>query len=226
MSKKVNFRTIKAEALTTLSSFNSAYQNICAIKKQYKALLEAAEAARADIIVKRGEALQLGKTEAEVVAEFPLVDADKRIRQLEEERDAALKPHNETIKTAVGTLPDDLFGAYAYAMDKGIGAAIPKKGTYVAVGNKSYWVGKNFAENIKGIVKGWGLGHSDDEKAVAKFADIIKGRISGMQKDSKGGYLKLKGQRTLGELFLLATIQYFLNEGVIAMGEDYALTIA
>ena len=226
MSKKINFRTIKAEALTTLSSFNGAYQNICAIKKHYKALLDAAEAARADIIVKRGEALQLGKTEAEVVAEFPLTEADKRIRQLEEERDAALKPHNETIRTSVATLPDDLFGAYAYAMDKGIGAAVPKKGTYVTVGNKSYWVSQNFAENIKDVVVKWGLGHSDDEKAVAKFADIIKGRIAGMQKDSKGGYLKLKGQRTLGELFLLATIQYFLNEGVIAMGEDYALTIA
>lgn len=226
MSKQINAKVMDKVGFAMLSEYNVAYQSVCAIKAKYKALIETAEKALADIKAQRGEMLAQGFSEAEVVAKYSTVEAEKKIAALEVERDEALKPHNDTIRACVGTITDDLFGSYAYAMEHGLGATIPKKGATITVGKKDYFVEKSFAANIKDIVKGWKMGHADDDKAVSKFADIIKGRIAGMQKDSKGGYLKLKGQRVLGEMFLLATIQYFLAKGVFVANEDNTLSIA
>ena len=225
MSKKLNFRTINDTALATLNNYNIAYQSVCKIKARYKGLIETAEKALADIKAQRGEMLQQGFSESEVIEKYPTVEAENKIRKLEVERDEELKPHNEAIREAVKTLPDTLFGAYAFAMEYGISATV-SKGRTIEVGKKSYWVEKSFTATIKDIVMGWGLGHADDDKACTKFADLIKGRIAGMKKDNKGGYLALKGQRVLGEMFLLASIQYFMNAGVLSMNEeDYTLSV-
>ena len=225
MSKKINVRTISAEALKVLSDYNVAYKAIIAIKARYKALIDVAEKELSDIIAKRGEMRQQGKTDAEILEALPTVEAENKIRQLSDARTAELKPHNETITACAKTLPDYLFGAYAYAMEKGINAPVPKKGTTVTVGNSSYFVEKSFTAYIVDVCKEWGLGHADDEKACAKFGDIIKGRIAGMKKDTKGNYLTLKGQRTLNEMFLLAFIQYTIQEGTIAPNEDNTLSV-
>lgn len=230
MSKKINARTINAEALANLSNYNVAYKAIVAIKAKYKALLETAEKELSNILEKRGEAIQQGLSEAEITEKYPRLEADKKIRALENERDEALKPHNDTIRACVETVPNYLYGAYIFAMQRGMSAAVPKNGCNVEIQSgkktKAFFVDKSFAANIADVCKSWGLGHADDDKAVMKFADLIKGRIAGMKKSNKGDYLDYKGERVLNEMFLLATIQYFLTEGIFVANEDNTLAVA
>ena len=208
-----------------LSEFNQAYRMICDISAKYKERIASAQAKLDEVLAKRAELLEAGKTETEVAQMYPRMELDKAIRALEYERDEAYKPHKATMQACKKTLPNTLFASYAYAMVKGIGANVPKNGVSVKLTDKtSVTIYRNFADDIADVVKGWKMGHCEDDKAVKKFADVIKGRIAGMQKDSKGGYLKLKGQRTLEELFLLATCQYFIEKGVFTVNEDYTLS--
>ncbi len=227
MPKSVNARTINPEGFSMLSSFNQAYLKMCEIKRTYAAKIETAQAKLDECLAKRAELLEAGKTEAEVAQVHPRLDLDKAIRKLEFDRDEELKPHKTTLNACKKTLPNTLYASYVYAMTKGIGATVSKKGISVKVTDKTaVTITSNFADTIGEVVKSWNLGHADDDKAVKKFADIIKGRIAGMQKDSKGGYLKLKRQGNLDELFLLATCQYFIEKGVFTVNDDYTLTIA
>lgn len=225
MSKSVNARTMDKAGFDMLSEFNQAYRMTCEISAKYKERIASAQAKLDEVLAKRAELLEAGKSEAEVAQVYPRMEFDKTIRALEYERDEALKPHKATLNACKKTLPNTLFASYAYAMAKGIGATVSKNGVSVKVNDKTAIViTRNFADDIADIVKGWQMGHCEDDKAVKKFADVIKGRIAGMQKDSKGGYLKLKGQRTLEELFLLATCQYFIEKGVFTVNEDYTLS--
>lgn len=227
MSKSINARTMDKAGFEMLSEFNQAYLKMCEIKRTYAAKIESAQAKLDECLAKRAELLEAGKTEAEVAQVHPRLDLDKALRKLEFERDEALKPHKTTINACKKTLPNTLYASYVYAMAKGIGANVGKNGVSVKVNDKTaITITRNFADDIADIVKGWKMGHCEDDKAVKKFADIIKSRISGMAKDSKGGYLKLKKQSNLDELFLLATCQYFIEKGVFAVNDDYTLTIA
>ena len=229
MSKKINAKTMNPKALATLSDYNVAYKAIIAIKARYKSLLDQAQKELEDIKVKRGEMRKLGKSDDEILTALPIFEAENKITALENARDKELAPHNEVIKVCTAEIPDYLYGAYIFAMQKGMSAAVPKKGCNVEVqaGKKTklYFVDKSFAANIADVCKSWGLGHADDEKAVMKFADLIKGRIAGMKKDNKGDYLAYKGEKALNEMFILATLQYFLAEGVLTTNEDNTLAI-
>lgn len=227
MSKSVNARTMDKAGFDMLSEFNQAYLMMCEIKRTYGDKIESAQAKLDEVLAKRAELLEAGKSEAEVAQVYPRIEFDKAIRALEYERDEALKPYKATIQACKKTLPNTLYASYVYAMGKGIGATVPKNGVAVKVSDKvSVTITRNFADDIGEVVKSWNMGHSDDDKAIKKFADIIKGRIAGMAKDNKGGYLKLKGQRNLEELFLLATCQYFVEKGVFTVNEDKTLSIA
>lgn len=225
MSKSVNARTMSETGFDMLSEFNRAYRTMCDISATYRKRIESAQAKLDECLEKRAEMLKDGKTEAQVAQMYPRMELDKAIRALEYERDEALKPHKATMQACKKTLPNTLFASYAYAMAKGIGATVSKNGVSVKINDKTaITITRNFADDIADIVRGWQMGHCEDDKAIKKFADIIKGRISGMAKDSKGGYLKLKKQGNLDELFLLATCQYFIEKGVFTVNEDYTLS--
>ena len=208
-----------------LSEYNCAYKNICAIKARYKDLITTQNNLLEEVIEKRAKALADGKKQSEVEAEFPRLAIDTEIRRLENERDEALKPFTTTARACVKTIPESLYGGYVYAMEKGLSAQVGANGADIKVGEKTIHIERSFVADIKAIVTEWGMGHADDDKAVNKFADIIKGRISGMSKDAKGGYLKLKTKSQLSELFVLATIQYFIDKGVFATNDDFTLAI-
>ena len=226
-TKSVNARTMDKAGFDMLSEFNQAYLMTCEIKRTYADKIASAQTKLDEVLEKRAALMEEGKSEAEVAQVYPRIEFDKAIRALEYERDEALKPYKATIQACKKTLPNTLFASYAYAMAKGIGATVPKAGVSVKVSDKTAIViTRSFTEDIGEIVRGWKMGHCEDDKAIKKFADIIKGRIAGMVKDNKGGYLKLKGQRTLEELFLLATCHYFVEKGVFTVNEDYTLSIA
>lgn len=180
MSQNVNAKVMDKKGFEMLSEYNCAYQNICAIKARYKDLIGTQQALLDEVLEKRQKALAEGKEQTKVEAEFPRLAIDTEIRRLENERDEALKPFNATAKAAAKTLPETLYASYVFAMDKGIGAQVRKGGEDIAITDKqSVHIDRNFVGDIKAIITEWHMGHADDAKAVQKFADIIKGRISG-----------------------------------------------
>ena len=226
MSQNLNVKVAK-KGIEIMSDFNQAYRNICDIRARFKALIDSKQALLDEVLEKRKDALAKGEALSKVEAEYPRLELDNAIRALEEERDKELEPWKKQSRENIKAIPESLYGGYVYAMDKGISATLGKNGQDISVGDKkTIHIDRTFSQDIQAIATEWGFGHADDDKAVKKFADIIKGRISGMRKDTKGGYLALKSKSQLSELFLLATIQYFLEGGKLVTAEDYTLTIA
>ena len=226
MSQNLNVKVAK-KGIEIMSDFNQAYRNICDIRVRYKALIDSQQALLDEVKEKRDKALAEGKSIDKVVIEFPTLEYENAIRKLEVERDAELEPWKKQSRENIKVIPESLYGGYVYAMKKGISATLGKNGADINLDDKkTIHIDRTFSQDIQAIAIAWGFGHADDDKAVQKFADIIKGRIAGMSKDTKGGYLKLKSKSQLGELFLLATISYFLDKKVFKMNEDFTLVIA
>lgn len=223
-TKKINVTTIKPEALKTMSNMNASYRNILRINALYRDTIKTVKAEIDEVVKKRSKALEEGKTVDEVTALYPRVELDAKLRKLEDKRTEELKPYMDARKECIGEVEDSLYAAYVYAWTKGNSAVVPKHAT-VTVGKSVFDVDKSYNQAIKDFAVNLGLGNTNKDASVDKFAKAMLVRISGSVKDNSGDYIKVKNMSSFKEIVLLAFIQYAVSIGSLEETEDYALIL-
>lgn len=228
MSKKLNYGTINNEALSTISKYHVAYLEVKSLTETCRKEVKKIEAEIAEIKERRKNDLEQGLSEAEVLEKHPFDGRFEKINALEEQLRKDLEPHKKAKKEALSELiPADLYYGYIlfcekFSMDCKGSVEIKKgKKTEIHDINTSYKaMVKDFAEKI-------GLGNTDNDTAIGKFANMMIVRTGGVVKCSKGeDYTKFKSPSQYNELFMLVFLQFVIREkGVVTINDDGTLSM-
>lgn len=226
----VNLGTINNESMEVLSKFHVARAEILRLKEEKKADIEKIESEIAELKAKRTEAIEAGEETESVVAKYDILPLHSKIASIENKFKEDCKPHQQAKKDAMSLIPTGIYHAYLLVMSTGNPAS---KGTVGVKRNKagevkeSVKVEKSLANLIKDFAQTIGLGNSENEYAIEKFATIMATRTNGMMKSNKGSdYIKVKSESQYKELFILSFLQYaIIEKKVVIVNEDNTLSM-
>ena len=209
MSKKVNFGTINAESLSTLSAFHVAMAKIDTINNSYKEKKAEVQSKLDTMLENRQNDIDAGIPTDEVIRKYDIAPLNKELRALSEAQKKELEPYKDAYKAAMSMLPDSLYEGYESAMKKGEMSALTSA------------IHPFLVE----------IGCITTESTTSKFAQIMAVRCSGSRKASKtekkeGNYVANKKANQFKEIFMLAFLQYVIvDKGVVTVNDDNTLSM-
>lgn len=228
MSKKININEMNAVALENLSAWSVANRVLVTLDDAYKTEKKALENELAKVNSDKDEAIKGGMSVNDAIVKFSRHELDAKIANLEKVHKEQCAPYKQSQKKVQELVSDYLFPAYILYMKTGDDCATG----HVEITNKkgevteSYDIDFNhsFRMVIANFLNNLGIS-TDNATALTKAVDIIKVRISGMQKDSKTGFLKNKNRTPLKDMLIRGTVQYFVfDRHALIMAEDGSLS--
>ena len=227
MSQKINFGTINAEAMETLSAFHVAHVELRKLAESKKAEIEKVEKQIEEIKEARQKDIDSGISVDVAISNHSMESVLAERARIEAQYEKDTKPHKDAQKEALKLLPNSLYYAYVLAM---------KKGDLSASGKLTIKKGKNDTDitvekSIKGYIKDFatsiGCSNTENDKAMDKFAQTMSVRVSGNRIISKGEeYVGEKSASQFNKLFMYNFLQYVIIEkGVVVINEDNTLSM-
>ena len=113
MSKnQINFSKMSKEATTQLKSFKESALAIAVEDLRFKAEIKPLKAQLESILANRQNDIDNGMNVDEVVAKFPRIEVDNKIRQAETAHKAIVEPLTKSMKETYVFIPDGMHEAY------------------------------------------------------------------------------------------------------------------
>lgn len=113
MSKnQINFSKMSKEATTQLKSFKESALAIAVEDLRFKAEIKPLKAQLESILANRQNDIDNGMNVDEVVAKFPRIEVDNKIRQAETAHKAIVEPLTKSMKETYIFIPDGMHEAY------------------------------------------------------------------------------------------------------------------
>lgn len=210
MSNKINAKTVSVVTLDKFSKYNVAYIELVALRKWFKDKNDELVTKKNDVIKMRQNAVASGEcaTMQEASEKYSISAIVDAMEALKNEYETKCAPHKEAQKEVRAMVGDDVYPAYALAQKTGKFSATG----VVAIGDTEYTVNKSYRQLTVDFATKCDFANTSDAKACDKFAQFIYTSAYGMQKDSKGNYLKLRSKSQIQDLFILAVLKYCIVE--------------
>lgn len=227
---KINLGTINEESIAKLSAYHVARAELIRLREEKRTAIEKIEAEIETLKQARKEALEKGENADTVIAKYDILPLNMKINAINEQFKEDCKPHNLAKKSALDLVPDNIYHAYLLTMATGNpsskGTVVTKRGKDGQV-KETVQVEKTMANLIKDFANTIGLGNTDNESAISKFATIMSTWTNGLIKCNKGdNFLKVKSESQYKEIFMLAFLQYsIIEKNVIIVNEDNTLSM-
>lgn len=109
---QINFSKMSKEATTQLKSFKESALAIAVEDLRFKAEIKPLKAQLESILANRQNDIDNGMNVDEVVAKFPRIEVDNKIRQAETAHKAIVEPLTKSIKETYIFIPDGMHEAY------------------------------------------------------------------------------------------------------------------
>lgn len=207
MAKKINFGTINAQAVDALNAWNYVDLNGQEVRKQAKALIDAAQGQIDSILALRAEAVKNGMSIDEAVAKFSTVKAQTDLLNLQETAKEQAKVLREKQNKAKALVPADLYKAYT--VKNATGDSAP------------------FVAGIREFLAT--LGINTPEVATEKFAETLAVRIGRVKATGK---VKREGHKSqdfkeaqFADMVIREFLEFLINDkGVLDQAQDGTLS--
>lgn len=115
---QINFSKMSKEAAAQLKSFKESALAIATEDLRYKAEIKPLKAQLESILANRQNDIDNGMNVDEVVAKFPRIEVDNKIRQAETAHNAIIEPLNKQMKDTYKFVPDNMHSAYVKKIDE------------------------------------------------------------------------------------------------------------
>lgn len=223
MSKKVNFGTINAEALSMFSDWNVANFKLRSLKADFDAKVAPIDKRIEEIKANRAKAIEEGMTTDEAISKYSINEAQTERLKAESEYQEACKPYKTAMREAQKFVPDTIYYAYAIALKKGDNSAT---GELKLSDNKTIIVTDSFKKSVNAFLSEIGC-YTDSDIALNKFATIMINGTNGFIKSNKGtSYVRLKNMNTYKDLFIRVFLEHVVNTiGVVTRNDDNTLSM-
>ena len=109
---QINFSKMSKEATTQLKSFKESALAIAVEDLRFKAEIKPLKAQLESILANRQNDIDNGMNVDEVVAKFPRIEVDNKIRQAETAHKAIVEPLTKSMKETYIFIPDGMHEAY------------------------------------------------------------------------------------------------------------------
>lgn len=109
---QINFSKMSKEATTQLKSFKKSALAIAVEDLRFKAEIKPLKAQLESILANRQNDIDNGMNVDEVVAKFPRIEVDNKIRQAETAHKAIVEPLTKSMKETYIFIPDGMHEAY------------------------------------------------------------------------------------------------------------------
>lgn len=109
---QINFSKMSKEATTQLKSFKEAALAIAVEDLRFKAEIKPLKAQLESILANRQNDIDNGMNVDEVVAKFPRIEVDNKIRQAETAHKAIVEPLTKSMKETYVFIPEGMHEAY------------------------------------------------------------------------------------------------------------------
>lgn len=109
---QINFSKMSKEATTQLKSFKESALAIAVEDLRFKAEIKPLKAQLESILANRQNDIDNGMNVDEVVAKFPRIEVDNKIRQAETAHKAIIEPLTKSMKETYIFIPDGMHEAY------------------------------------------------------------------------------------------------------------------
>lgn len=109
---QINFSKMSKEATTQLKSFKESALAIAVEDLRFKAEIKPLKAQLESILANRQNDIDNGMNVDEVVAKFPRIEVDNKIRQAETAHKAIVEPLTKSIKETYVFIPEGMHEAY------------------------------------------------------------------------------------------------------------------
>ena len=109
---QINFSKMSKEATTQLKSFKESALAIAVEDLRFKAEIKPLKAQLESILANRQNDIDNGMNVDEVVAKFPWIEVDNKIRQAETAHKAIVEPLTKSMKETYIFIPDGMHEAY------------------------------------------------------------------------------------------------------------------
>lgn len=211
---KLNIRKMSEVGFESLSQWNVANMALVRLNAAHKNAVKAQNA-----LIKKATDEKNHKA---------LLEATAHLHKMEEDHKAECKPYRDAMKAVSDNVSDYLYPAYAlYMLSMGNNdMAMGKYEVKDKKGEVKYAYDIDSSNNYRMCVSGF-LGflgiNTSDAHALTVAIDTISKRIGGMQKDSKGGLIKLKSESSMKDMLIRATIAYMVDRGAFTIAEDGSL---
>lgn len=110
---QINFSKMSKEATTQLKSFKESALAIAVEDLRFKAEIKPLKAQLESILANRQNDIDNGMNVDEVVAKFPRIEVDNKIRQAETAHKAIVEPLTKSMKETYVFIPEGMHEAYA-----------------------------------------------------------------------------------------------------------------
>lgn len=223
MSKKVNFGTINAEALSMFSDWNVANFKLRSLKADFDAKVAPIDKRIEEIKANRAKAIEEGMSTDEAISKYSINEAQTERLKAESEYQEACKPYKKDMSEAQKYIPDSVYYAYAVALKKGDNNAI---GEIRLNDNKAIIVTDSFKKSVGNFLAEIGC-YTDSDRALDKFVTVMINGTNGFIKSNKGSsYVRLKNMSTYKDLFIRVFLEHVVNNiGVVTRNKDNTLSM-
>ena len=223
MSKKVNFGTINAEALSMFSDWNVANFKLRSLKADFDAKVAPIDKRIEEIKANRAKAIEEGMSTDEAISKYSINEAQTERLKAESEYQEACKPYKKDMSEAQKYIPDSVYYAYAVALKKGDNNAI---GEIRLNDNKAIIVTDSFKKSVGNFLAEIGC-YTDSDRALDKFVTVMTHGTNGFIKSNKGSsYVRLKNMSTYKDLFIRVFLEHVVNNiGVVTRNKDNTLSM-
>ena len=223
MSKKVNFGTINAEALSMFSDWNVANFKLRSLKADFDAKVAPIDKRIEEIKANRAKAIEGGMSTDEAISKYSLTEANEELLKAKSAYQEACKPYKKDMSEAQKYIPDSVYYAYAIALKKGDNNAI---GEIRLNDNKAIIVTDSFKKSVGNFLAEIGC-YTDSDRALDKFVTVMINGTNGFIKSNKGSsYVRLKNMNTYKDLFIRVFLEHVVNNiGVITRNKDNTLSM-
>lgn len=227
MSKKINFGTINAESIETLSRFHVAHVELRKLNEWKKSEIEKVQKGIEEVKEARKKDMESGISADVAISNHSLEDWLIKQNNILSEYDEKSKPHKDAQKEALKMLPDNLYYAYVLAMRKGDLSASGTLTTKKGKNSVEIKVEKSLKNYIKDFSETIGCANTDNDTAMSKFAQTMSVRVSGNRVVNKGeAFVSEKSASQFNKLFMYNFLQYVIIEkGVVVINEDNTLSM-
>ena len=208
---KFNPATINNDFIKTISAFHKAENELARLTKEGRQEIKAINESIAKILSDRQNDLDAGIPVDEVTRKYSTVELNKKLKLVKEKYKKLKKPCNKAIEACGRKLPDNLYEGYKATTTKGVMA--------------------DYSRAVQEFLVEIGAVNTTSEKAVCKFATLMSTRTCGVKKATgkdweSGRYTAVKSEKVFKEVFLLAFLDYAVNEkGFLTKNEDNSITI-
>lgn len=216
MKTTINYTQMNPEVLEALGEFRKNTAAINVERASARTEIKAIEAEIADLEAEQDEFVKAGHSIDEALEKYDTLSLNNKINAIEVALKDKVKELEEGRKDAFGLVSDEMYYAYAVAIQKmNLGA----KGS-VTIGKKTYNTKSSFKQECLNFAYGLGVvpEASEDkikEKSVRGISEAMYA-IVGARKNSKygiddeGRMLKADGRKAFAERVIMGFIDYLV----------------